>query len=280
MNNYLLRILRNLAKRKRKTNKKTDEKRLKEGRGTGRLATYKPWLHIQDLASKGLSTRIKGMKTGRIHHLLSRLELYVFYCLDWSKNVSDIREQYPLDQRETLAIAKMLNIRHPQVPSTKDWAVMTTDFLITIYQSLDTTEVAFNVKYSKDLNNKRTIEKFEIERYYWERRGVKWRIVTEKDINHSLVNNIEWIHSFYKPDWLLNQISSSLLQEVADFTFNLAQENQIPLRKATNISDEKFNFSPGVSLSLVRHLIATRKWAVDMTFPIQPEKPLQFVLLS
>lgn len=47
-----------MAKRKRKSNKKTIKNRLKEGRGTGNLKDYKPWLTIQDVASKGLATRI------------------------------------------------------------------------------------------------------------------------------------------------------------------------------------------------------------------------------
>jgi len=51
---------------------------LKEGRGQGRGKDYKPWLQIQDLPSRGLTTRIKGWKTGRKHHLFSKLETSVF----------------------------------------------------------------------------------------------------------------------------------------------------------------------------------------------------------
>jgi hypothetical protein len=43
---------------------------LSENRGAGQLASYKPWLSIQDFPSKGRVSRIKGWKTNRIHHLL------------------------------------------------------------------------------------------------------------------------------------------------------------------------------------------------------------------
>lgn len=134
-----------MAKRKRQTNELSNEKKLKQGRGAGSGESYKPWLHIQDVASRGLSTRIKGMKTNRVHHLLSRLELYCFYNFDWSEQVIDIREQYPLDQEETLAIAKMLNIKHPRVPRTRDWVVMTTDFLVTVDEYSKRRDIAVSV---------------------------------------------------------------------------------------------------------------------------------------
>jgi len=84
------------------------EKRLKEGRGQGKGGNYNPWLHIQDVASQGLVTRIKGRKTGRVHHLLSKFETEYFYALEWSDVVTDIREQYPLlPLKETLEIVSL-----------------------------------------------------------------------------------------------------------------------------------------------------------------------------
>ena len=90
-----------MAKRKRVINERVIERRLKEGRGQGEGADYQPWLHIQDVPSQGLATRIKGWKTGRCHHLLSKLECQYFYILEWSPVVCDIREQFPLELSET-----------------------------------------------------------------------------------------------------------------------------------------------------------------------------------
>lgn len=66
------------------------------GRGKGTGASYLPWLRVQDVPSQGLSTRIEGWKTGRIHHFLSELELMYYLAVVWSILVMDIREQYPL----------------------------------------------------------------------------------------------------------------------------------------------------------------------------------------
>ena len=106
-------------KRKRENTSDTVERRIKEGRGTGRGVDYKPWLLVQDVPSQGLASRVKGVKTGRVHHLLSQLEHRCFLILDWSGRVTDIREQYPLlPLEETVASAESLGIKHPQDPKT------------------------------------------------------------------------------------------------------------------------------------------------------------------
>lgn len=80
---------------------------LREGRGTGSGAQYKPWIKIQDVPSLGRATRIRGKKTGRQHEFLSDLETNYFYILEFSDEVVDIREQYPLlSLEDTILIAK------------------------------------------------------------------------------------------------------------------------------------------------------------------------------
>jgi hypothetical protein len=149
--------------------------------GTGK--DDKPELLIQDVASIGLDTRDRGWKTGRIHHFMSQLEWFYFYSLEWSLDVLDIREQFPLSHEETLAIAKRLGIRHPADPKTKEPIVMTTDFVVTIGNMTHSTIVARTIKYENKLASRRVMQKFEIERVYWTSRNVDWGIVTERDIS-------------------------------------------------------------------------------------------------
>lgn len=266
-----------MAKRKRVTDQATINRRLSEGRGQGRLADYRPWLHIQDVPSQGLATRIKGWKTGRTHHFLSQLECHYFYLLEWSHLVVDIREQYPLNLEETLAIAESLGIRHPTTPGSKEPAVMMTDFLITLQRGVSTLECARTVKYSKDLASERVAEKFEIERLYWKERSIDWGIVTELDIERIVIKNVELMHSYLDASYLA-PLDADSIHRIEDFLTPKVRESHRPLRDLAEESDRAFNLQAGTSLSVVRHLLASRRWRVDIGVPIQPGAPL--VLLA
>nr|WP_254052811.1 TnsA endonuclease N-terminal domain-containing protein [Bacillus sp. V59.32b] len=113
----------------KRTRTSRTEKWIKEGRGSGFGAEYKPWLKIQDVSSKGRSTRLKGIKTNRQHEFLSDLERNYFYITEYSDLVIDIREQFPLlPLEETIVIADELGIKHPTNPRSGELIVMTTDF--------------------------------------------------------------------------------------------------------------------------------------------------------
>lgn len=55
------------------------------------------------------------------------------------------------------------------------------DEVIDIREQYPILEVEAVIKPSKDLEKKRVIEKFEIERAYYETKGTDWGIVTEKE---------------------------------------------------------------------------------------------------
>src|SRR5579859_6782621 len=140
-----------MAKRNRQTTHTSIVRKVKEGRGRGEGKDYVPWLNIQDVPSKGLSIRIMGWKTGRIHHLLSQGELFLFLSLEWLLTVIDIREQFPLDQETTIKIAEKLGIKHPTDPTSHAPIIMTTDFNITMQNGAEKKFVARTFKNSADL---------------------------------------------------------------------------------------------------------------------------------
>lgn len=167
----------------------SDNGRAKRKRGMGIGINYSPWVHVQDFSSRGLSARILGRTTGRIHHLLSRLEANLFYVLDYSKTIDDIREQYPLDLGETKEIARTLGVRHPD--NGGDPKVMTTDFFVVLKNG----SKAISTKYAKDLTS-RALDKLEIERQYWERRNIPWHLITENELPCVLIDNILQLREF------------------------------------------------------------------------------------
>jgi hypothetical protein len=263
-----------MSKRKRTATETSIKRKIKEGRGVGRLASYKPWLHIQDVPSLGLSSRIKGWKTQRVHHFLSILELSYFYILEWSRNVIDIREQYPLlPCEETIAIARSCGIRHPVHPRTKYPIVMTTDFVNTVRYGHTVFDEPRTVKYKADLLQQRTLEKLEIERRYWQARKKTLKIITEDSVSKPVAKNVEWFHSYLQLQNLygLDPLTLSLLCSIV---VNALREQTAPLRDITIQLDDQLGLEPGTGLLIVRHLLANRSLHVDMSIVINPSKPL------
>jgi hypothetical protein len=248
-------------------------KKIKQGYGQGEGANYIPWIKVHQISSKGRSSRVLGWKTGRVHHLLSDLETKYFYVLDWSLITQDIREQYPLlPIEETIQIAEELGIKHPSEIETGTPNVMTTDFLITISGGLR----ARTTKYTQDLESYRTIEKFEIERVYWHRRGVDWGIVTEREITDTLVENIRIIHKSYH----IENIKPEVINRVKGYLENKIASSGDSLSDITLQTDENFGLPYGTCLNLVYHFIANRVWIIDMFEVINPSKSLKISNLN
>ena len=266
-----------MAKRRRETTEKNIEQRLKEGRGQGAGAAYQPWLRIQDVPSQGLVHRIKGWKTGRVHHLLSKLELAYFLILEWSPQVVDIREQYPLlPLAETVTLAEQCGVRHPTDPRSKAPIVMTTDFLVILSGQRWPVEQARTVKPVTALANQRTREKLEIERRYWARRQVDWGIVTEREIPQVLANNLELLRSYRDLSGRLT-LAEAQLKAVEVIVAAYIMNMDVPLREAAARCDQRLDLEAGTSLTVAYHLLATRQWQTDLNRPLDPAqfRPIQ-----
>lgn len=252
-----------MAKRKYEMTENKIKAFEKEGRGQGEGKDYKPWLTMHDVPSNGFSTRTNGWKTNRIHHFLSTLERDYFYILEWNPNIIDIREQYPLIREDTIAIAEQKGIKHPTDPQSQIPIVMTTDFLISIKTSEGQKHIARTIKPSKELENARVIDKFEIERTYWESRDIDWGIVTEKDIPQTISRNVEWLHRAY---YEINDITSSTLTEFSHQLQHLILNNkELSVVELTAQFDRMYQLENGTGLDLLKHLIARKKLEIDIT---------------
>lgn len=251
-----------VSKRKTELTEKKISEMEKEGRGKGDGDEYKPWINIQDFPSIGLTTRGKGWKTNRIHQFLSKLERDYFYVLEWDNAVVDIREQFPLIREDTWYIANEKGIKHPVDPKSQVPIVMTTDFVITVKDSKGTRHVARTVKPSKDLENGRVIEKFEIERAYWESRGIDWGIITEKEIPKDMVENVEWLHSSY---FEIEALPASTLNTYVQQMKSFIKKYDTSIIEMVNEFDQTFQLEIGMGLEILKHLIARKDTPVDIT---------------
>jgi hypothetical protein len=252
-----------MAKRRRVWNQGTHDKYVKDGRGCGSGAGYMPWIRIQDFASLGVVSRVKGRTTGRIHHLLSNNELAYFYVLDWSDNVIDIREQYPLSDLEcAMSLAAQAGIRYPADRRSGYPYIMTCDFMITTPAGLK----ARTIKLAAELENARTLEKLEIERRYWAKHGIDWRIVTEHEISRQKTKNIEWLYTAEgfaiagRSEYELERIRCALLN-MLNFGYNSIIE-------IANIIEDEFLLPAGAGLQLFKQLVLEKKLAIDLSLPM------------
>ncbi len=261
-----------MAKRQRGFTKAKYEKWLKENRGSGDGSKYKPWLTIQDVPSIGKCSRLRGIKTNRQHEFFSNNETNYFYIADFSDKIIDIKEQFPLlPIEQTLIIAEELGIRHPIDPSSKEPTVITTDFLLKLREGKT---ICRTIKQYNDLT-KRQIDKFEIERRYWEKKGVGWKIVTEREIDKIVANNIELVYQFYYLETIkgferfnMEQIKKIVL----DFKKNILGRSII--REKASDFEEQMLLEGGCGISIFKHLLITKQIHIDMLTPMSVDKEI------
>lgn len=253
-----------MAKRKRSLNV---NKFLMEGRGTGTGPQYIPWLKIQDVPSLGRATRLHGIKTGRQHEFLSDMERDFFYLLEFSDEVVDIREQFPLlPLEDTILIAKELGIEHPKHPTTGENIVITTDFLITVNYENGFRDIARTIKSKDDLMDRRVLEKFEIERVYWRNKEIDWGVVTECEINKTVAHNISYVHNYADIAMIDSfiQISNIELNDLIGEFIKRIKLNDKPIRIMCNHFDKDMSLENGSGLSIFKYLIINKMIATNI----------------
>lgn len=248
-----------------------DEEKLKrwraEGRGQGVGREYLPWLTIHDVPSEGRAARVKGWKADRLHHLLSNIEVGLFYLFDWDDRTLDIREQFPLEREVTRAIAVELGVAHPADVRSGVDIVMTTDFLIDVRTPDGPGLLARAVKPSAKLADARTLEKLEIERRYWQRRGVAWALTTEQEVDQTRVENIRWLHEMrdlggmdaHHPDYWEDRCARVLK--------SLEHGAEMTVVRFLRWLEETHGFASGEGLTALRHLAANKRLNFDLDTP-------------
>jgi len=252
-----------MSKYKYDWNEEKYNKRVKEGRGKGTGNSYKPWITVHDFPSNGFISRAPGWKSNRVYHFMSTNELRYFYILEWSKVITDIREQFPLELDETMKIADELGIKHPCDNKSDFPIVLTTDFFITAIIAGKEVYFARTIKPEEYLENKRTIEKYQIEWKYWKIRGVSWKVVTDKDISKIFAENVEWIHTEYRLEPTI-ELSISEQRDICDILKKRLAIADGQINKVTMNIDAELNLESGTSLGLFKYLLANKEIIMDM----------------
>jgi hypothetical protein len=242
-----------------------DEKRISNyvhaGRGMGSGSQYTPWLTTADVPSRGRSHRPFWSRTARVHHFLSDNEYYAFLHHAYDDNVTDIREQFPLDRTETIVIAEQLGVRHPVDRVSRVPLVMTTDLLITQGMRSSVSQFAYAVKEDRELNNARAVEKLEIERLYWALRGIPWEIQLSSEVKNNTALNLAWI---FDADASVEFGSARVERIKSRLKTTVCRYPTAPIRIACRLVDDRLGLTLGTALGLVRALLARKELLVDL----------------
>jgi hypothetical protein len=195
------------------------ERFIRIGRGTGTYQDYIPWHRVSrsDPSSRGRSHLIAWRNRQR--ELLSDGEWTGLNFSAMLPNLADLVEQFPLNQEDTrfelsrwdirvgdrvclgtIALAKNLGIKHPTLRELEDkrhWT-STTDLLLVLHTNDGQFELlAVSVKPGLiDELSKRARQLLNLERDYWNARGVTWLLITptlyEKSIALTLRRTAPW----------------------------------------------------------------------------------------
>lgn len=172
------------------------KRKLKEGRGTGTGADYKPWILAREFGSIGTESVFNDWKHGRPIQCLSQAEKQAYVAMRWHDDVVDIREQYPLDINITRAIARKYDIPHPH----DQYTYMTTDLVIT-HKYFDGSLFlqAYNVKPNEKVLTKHMIQNAFIEEIYWAIKGIYFKLFYSDLLDKCYVENICQCVPYYSP---------------------------------------------------------------------------------
>lgn len=136
--------------------------------------------------------------------------------------------------------------------------------------------MARTVKMKDELLKERVLEKFEIEREYWQRRDIDWGIVTEEEIHKVMARNISYIHDYYNiRDYdVFQKMSSQLIEDLSLSLMHRLLNDSRSVRIITSEFDSDTHLPFGSGVTLFYHLLAQKIIVIDMLKPINLEEAI------
>lgn len=265
------------------------EKLIKKGVGSGEREAYRPWLKISSLPSRGSSRIVPGVRIARGHHCLSNGEYYFLVLMEFNQEVVDIREQFPLiEYDETFSIALQNNIKPTKYVGTNVPFVHTADFMLTIVRPGEEPSLhAISLKYRKEIDEAsskkraRIFEKQEIEKIYWERRGVKSSLYFVEDLPLTRIKNLIVLRTHSN---LSSSIASDTnLRKVTDFLEAASSEEaeKISLERLLRLISKHTYIEYRTTKEIFFYLVWHKKIHINIdAYEIRLSKPVLGLFIS
>ncbi|MDM0048870.1 TnsA endonuclease C-terminal domain-containing protein [Variovorax sp. J22R115] len=247
------------------TQKKLDE-RIAQGYGQGRGKAYKPWLHLGDISSKGVTTRMWSPKTERMHTFFSNVEKCAFLVAEFRPDFEDYLEQVPMEREITLDVARKLRMSHPRYWGTKIVAVLTNDGLL--FTSGKPPQL-IDCKHSMTEETRRVKEHYALRHEYALRKGFSIRHVTDASYPWQLIHNLQWIRMsvlqrnyMRTPEYEIEVCCTRLFNELENAIEGSSRQ---PLREFLSEHDTRRGYAPGLSVFAMRRLMWFHHLSFDTT---------------
>lgn len=240
---------------------------VREGRGQGQGADYQPWIRTQRaLGSAGENHRYAGIVTGgREHHLISGGEADVFFLLEWSPFVVDIREQYPFDRGVSQAIALQGGLRHPCYRGTNIPCVMTLDFLVNLREDGEERLCGISVKTASDLESETTLTTLELERRICASINASYRLVISDLLDRNVTSNVRLMRQSLPSPIEAADVAANL-HMFGDRVITDLRHRQLALTLSAYCAqfDSLHGLSAGFTLRVMKNLMWHRRITFDL----------------
>jgi hypothetical protein len=244
---------------------------LGEERGKGTGPSYRPWLQIQDVPSTGRSHRPYGIKSRRVHHLLSDGEWKCFLKFEGNPLVVELREQFPMDRLETYRAAHLLGLPHPRTLDGTPY-VMTVDFVVTETAPTGVRLVPYTFKYDPETLTPREQQLMSITRAFWAHHGMELQLIDQGFFEETFNINYDSVRAYHDISNLafytetnVAGIEEALVQEVE------AGSSDTLLRACRWLAGE-FETTPQVVHQVSMHLVSHGVLRVDLSSPVGLER--------
>ncbi|MFC0660602.1 MULTISPECIES: TnsA endonuclease N-terminal domain-containing protein [Alcaligenaceae] len=170
--------------------------RLRRGQGLGVHAAYKPWLRVRDVPSRGTSSIVRGIRTSRSVHLLSKIETTYFFLLERRRTTQDCREQFPiLEITRTLELCEELGVRHPHKGFYPE--PFTIDFMVTELIDGKPYFRAASIKTPNDATNPSVLNRLAVEHRWCAEHNIPWTLVDTSAFDDTLLKNLRFMRAWF-----------------------------------------------------------------------------------
>ena len=189
---------------------KNDKTKLAEKRCLGEGPDYIGYLKANEAKSTGSACMIYDPIAGRTVDTLSKGEQDFFFIMRYRDDVAVIQEQMRMSQDVVKRICEEHGFRTPR-------RILSTDFLITFQNG---NREAYSIKLKREEFNPNALkykdrpELYErllirqyIEKEYWNRYGIPFRIVFSEELNKILAANIRQCLAMYNENFVSNEES-------------------------------------------------------------------------